>query len=157
MDKRASDLSRIADTAEESGFPGVLKAVLNKEVAVAADVLETFPLLKQSWGMGQVEAVLALGMKLGKSKSMRCVSASVAIVSAVLQRCGQTISQGLTSKVQVDSGAREEAAEACRRLEALVGLLSKYRDQFQDLMDVEYFLGKIRAQMTASPKPMIPQ
>lgn len=54
MDKRASDLSRIADTAEEAGFPGVLKAVLTKEMAVAADVLEAFPLLKQTWGMGQV-------------------------------------------------------------------------------------------------------
>ena len=121
MDKRASDLSRIADTAEEAGFPGVLKAVLTKEMAVAADVLEAFPLLKQTWGMGQVEAIQNLGMKLAKSKSMRCVSAAVAIVSAILQRCGQTISQGLTSKVQVDS-----AAEACRKLEALVAVLSYY-------------------------------
>ena len=157
MDKRASDLSRIADTAEEAGFPGVLKAVLTKEMAVAADVLEAFPLLKQTWGMGQVEAIQNLGMKLAKSKSMRCVSAAVAIVSAILQRCGQTISQGLTSKVQVDSAAKEEAAEACRRLEALVAVLSKYRDQFQDLMDVEYFLGKVRAQMMASPKTLVSQ
>lgn len=151
MEKRSSELRKISEIAEATGFVGVLQSIGSKDVAVVTDVLEAFPLLKQTWGMGQTEVILSLGMKLGRSKSMRCISASVAVVSAILQRCGPTISQGLTSKVQLDSTTREEALGTCQKLEALVKLLGKYREQFQDLMDVEYFLGKIKERTATSP------